>query len=118
MPEITMTNFPPSGAELEMRTIILGPRGPMRLIMDVDANEAGDDLNVDLTVSNAVEHSELKEFLTDMIELLQYIVEDTDFDTSVVRALEEKQAELEAVEEYPEAVDEQLPDDYDFEEDE
>lgn len=72
--EINLTNFAPSGNEGELRTIAFGPTGSMKLFLEIDVDES-DNVAIDLTVSNACEHSELKEFIGDMVSVLQDIAD-------------------------------------------
>ena len=83
---IDVVNYPPSGSEMSLQTIAFGPAGPMRVMLDMDVND-DQSVGVKLTVSNAAEHDELRDFLRDAVELLTTIVEADETGSAIEKAL-------------------------------
>lgn len=73
-PKIGFANYPPSSGTVEIRPIAFGSMGPARLMLTMDVNDEGVP-EIDVTLSNAAEHHEVKQFLDDAIAMLQAIAE-------------------------------------------
>lgn len=89
-PKIGFTNYPPSSGEVTIRPIAFGSMGPACLMLTMDVNDEGVP-EIDLTLSNAAEHGEVKQFLDDAIAMLQIIAEQVE--PLVEAALDRQEAE-------------------------
>lgn len=72
---VQLTNFPPSSGDGELRTIALGPVGPMTLLVQSTYDDETDAVNVLVTLSNVCENNSIGQTLGEMIELLKMIQE-------------------------------------------
>ncbi|OJU39707.1 MAG: hypothetical protein BGN97_00360 [Microbacterium sp. 69-10] len=85
---INIVNYPPSGSEVSLQTVAFGPVGPMRLMVEIDSEDASTDIKI--TVGNAAEHAELGDFLRDMAELLTAIAESDETEEAIESAIVEE----------------------------
>ncbi|MBT2484779.1 MULTISPECIES: hypothetical protein [unclassified Microbacterium] len=89
---IQIKNFPPGGSTGELRTVAFGPTGPMRILIDIDMNEAETEVEVSVTLSNAAPNDGIGAFLGDLIELLSAVTEDPTTITALLSAEAEESA--------------------------
>lgn len=83
-PEISITNYAPSGREIALRPVAFGVGGAATILIEIGY----DPDSVSITMGNGPEHGEIPEFLRDVAEVLTTIADGSD----IVERIDEAQA--------------------------